>query len=69
MISLIFTACVAVSGIGCTEHTITLLAQNPTPFSCMLYGQYELAKWDEAHPMLARRPGYKCGPASRFAKA
>ena len=64
---LAFMACAIADG-NCHEERLTFLEASPTPFTCMLYAQVELAKWDSENPHHTRKPGYRCGPPSRFAK-
>lgn len=62
-----FIVCV-VGTADCHKKELTFVEATPTPFTCMLYAQAELAKWDHEHPAFERKPGYKCGPAKLFAK-
>jgi hypothetical protein len=50
MIELVLAVCMISEPDQCKNVHLTFMAENMTPFHCMLYGQSEIAKWSEAHP-------------------
>lgn len=65
-LELSFKTCSLNEGNKCKEQSLTFMADNVTPFQCMLYGQIEIAKWQEAHPNWTTH-GWKCRAAGQFA--
>lgn len=67
MIEVIALACTVMAPLQCKNVKLSFAADTVTPQQCMMYGQFELAKWTVDHPgwMIAR--GFKCGPAGRYA--
>ena len=49
------------------EKTITVEAENPTPWECMFYGQVSMAKWTEENPNW-KITSWTCRPAGQLAK-
>ena len=66
MIELIARVCSIVAGATCTTVTLTFHADGVTQHECLLYGQFELAKWQGDHPNwhVAR---WRCGVAGQTA--
>lgn len=51
MISIVFTACLFGDPSACSEKQLAFEGEgNITPYTCVMYGQAELAKWQENHP-------------------
>ncbi|HEX9881101.1 MAG TPA: hypothetical protein VGA65_01195 [Hyphomicrobium sp.] len=48
--------------------SLSFAADSVTPQQCMMYGQFELAKWTNEHPGWQVKHGFKCGRAGRYAK-
>lgn len=65
-LELSFKVCSLNEGNRCKEESMTFFADNVTPFQCMLYGQIEISKWQEAHPNWSMH-GWKCRAAGQFA--
>ncbi|AUH35172.1 hypothetical protein [Paracoccus tegillarcae] len=63
MIELFFVACLIRAPDQCTDHSLLFQEQNGL-FTCMLQGQFELARWLEAHPKDQVRE-WKCRYADR----
>lgn len=51
----------------CRDIALTFEAETITPYSCIFYGQGELAKWAEEHPGW-RVAKFTCRPAGQTAK-
>lgn len=50
MIEIVFAVCSILHGAQCREERLTFMAETVTPHQCMLFGQHEMAKWQEGHP-------------------
>ncbi len=71
MIELVLTICSILEGdrrVPCKTERLTYMAEQVTPHQCMLYGQHEIAKWQEGHPNW-RVQKWSCGQARIFGKA
>jgi hypothetical protein len=69
MIELIAVVCSVLSTVSCVEKSLGVYSsEDVTLMQCMMGGQFELARWAEAHPnwSIAR---WHCQAAGRFAKA
>lgn len=49
------------------EKILTVEAQNPAPWECMMYGQFSMAKWKEENPNW-NITSWTCRPAGQNAK-
>ena len=67
MIEIAAIVCLAGSPDKCRDVVLTFEAANITPFSCMMFGQAELAKWTETH-VNWRVSRFTCRPAGQVAK-
>ncbi len=67
MIEIAAAVCLIASPGRCKEVSLVFEAEAITTFSCMMYGQGELAKWAEDHPNW-RINRWSCRPAGRVAK-
>jgi hypothetical protein len=63
MIELIFSACLIANPSHCREVHLTYDAQEVSLMECTLYGQAQLAQWNNVHPQY-RIGRYKCAPVS-----
>lgn len=68
MIELVLSVCLIQQPDHCRDVTLTMIADNATPFQCMTYGQMEAAKWSNQHPGWVLKK-LKCAPAGQMAKA
>ena len=68
MIEILALVCTMQAPLQCKDVKLVFAAESVTPFSCMLYGQVELAKWKNEHPGWEVKRGFKCGIAGRYAK-
>ncbi len=66
MIELLASVCLITSPGHCKDVHLTYTADSVTPRQCMMFGQSELAKWNEAHPKY-RVDKWRCQPAGRVA--
>ena len=67
MIEIAAAVCLITAPERCREVNLTFEADSLTPFTCVMYGQGELAKWTGDHPawMINR---WTCRPAGQVAK-
>lgn len=67
MIEIAAAVCLLAAPERCRDVTLTFDTETITPFTCMMYGQSELAQWTQAHPnwRIAR---FTCRPAGQIAK-
>lgn len=49
------------------EKVLTVEAEDPTPWQCIVYGQYSMAKWKEENPNW-NITSWTCRPAGQIAK-
>jgi len=68
MIEVVALVCSMQAPLRCKDVKLSFAAETFTPQQCMLYGQFELAKWTNEHPGWEVKHGFKCGVAGRFAK-
>lgn len=68
MIEIVLTICSILESPECRMERLTYMAEQVTPHQCMLYGQHEIAKWQEGHPNWSVRK-WTCGQARIFSKA
>lgn len=50
MMELVVTACLISKPLICKDFVLNYLNRHVTPQQCMLYGQVEMAKWQQHHP-------------------
>jgi len=67
MIELVLSVCLMADPGKCKDVHLTYVDGEITPFTCMMYGQTEAAKWGEGNPSWAVK-GWKCGVAKQVAK-
>lgn len=60
--------CSILHGAHCKEEKLTFMAEHVSIFECFLYGQVEMAKWQEGHPNWSVNR-WRCQPVSMQAKA
>ncbi|MDX2258341.1 MAG: hypothetical protein NW205_05425 [Hyphomicrobiaceae bacterium] len=68
MIEIVISACMIEDPAKCQDVNLTFMAETVTPHQCMMYGQFEIAKWVEGHPKW-RVAKWRCGKARIYAKA
>jgi hypothetical protein len=67
MIEIAAAVCLISAPVRCRDISLTFEEAAITPYSCMMYGQGELAKWTEEHPNW-RIAKWSCRPAGQIAK-
>jgi hypothetical protein len=67
MIEIIASVCLIANAAECKDVRFTFLAEAVSPRECMMFGQFELAKWSAGNPNWAIRR-WSCGVAGRVAK-
>lgn len=67
MIEIILSVCMIDSPDRCKDVRLTYMAERVTPFECMVYGQGEIAKWNEGNPNW-RVMKWSCGEPRQTAK-
>jgi hypothetical protein len=68
MIEVVALVCTMQAPLRCKDVSLSFAADSVTPQQCMMYGQFELAKWASEHPGWIVKHGFKCGRAGRYAK-
>jgi hypothetical protein len=68
MLELAFIACSLLEGQTCKDVKLTYASESISVHGCFLYGQHEIARWQDGHPNWQVR-GWKCRPAGLVAKA
>ena len=67
MIEVVALVCSMQAPLQCKDIHLSFAADSVTPQQCMMYGQFELAKWTVGHPNWQIRK-WSCGRAGRYAK-
>lgn len=67
MIEIAAAVCLIADPTRCKDISLTYEPETVSMFGCMMYGQAELAKWNEQHPEW-RISKWKCGQAGHVAK-
>jgi hypothetical protein len=67
MIEIVMSVCALISPFNCREHHMSFEGEQVSLQECLLYGQFEMAKWSNENPnwRIAR---WRCGIAGQIAK-
>ena len=50
MIELVLSVCFIAQPANCKDVSLSFVADNMTPYQCMLSGQSAIVRWQEGHP-------------------
>lgn len=68
MIELVLAVCSILHGQTCKNVKLTYIADQVTPYSCAMYGQIEISRWQTGHPNWSLKK-WTCRPKADVAKA